>query len=35
VLGPGDSAYFDNEVPHGARALGGTTALALIVTAEG
>jgi transcriptional regulator with XRE-family HTH domain len=35
VLGPGDSAYFDNEVPHGARALGRTPALALVVTVEG
>jgi transcriptional regulator with XRE-family HTH domain len=35
VLGPGDSAYFDNQLPHGARALGRTPALALVVTAEG
>jgi transcriptional regulator with XRE-family HTH domain len=35
VLGPGDSAYFDNELPHGARALGRRPALALVVTAEG
>jgi transcriptional regulator with XRE-family HTH domain len=35
VLGPGDSAYFDNQLPHGARALGRAPALALVVTAEG
>ncbi len=35
VLGPGDSAYFDNELPHGARALGRTPAVALIVTVGG
>jgi transcriptional regulator with XRE-family HTH domain len=35
ILGPGDSAYFDNQLPHGARALGRTPALALVVTAEG
>jgi transcriptional regulator with XRE-family HTH domain len=35
VLGPGDSAYFDNELPHGARAIGRTPAVALIVTVEG
>jgi transcriptional regulator with XRE-family HTH domain len=33
VLGRGDSAYFDNELPHGARALGRAMALALVVTA--
>jgi hypothetical protein len=35
VLGPGDSAYFDNQLPHGARALGRAPALALVVTTEG
>jgi transcriptional regulator with XRE-family HTH domain len=35
LLGPGDSAYFENQLPHGARALGRTPALALVVTVEG
>jgi transcriptional regulator with XRE-family HTH domain len=34
VLGPGDSVYFDNELPHGARALGARAAVALVVTVE-
>jgi transcriptional regulator with XRE-family HTH domain len=34
LLGPGDCAYFDNQLPHGALALGRTPALALVVTTE-
>jgi len=34
VLGPGDSVYFDNELPHGARALGARPAVGLVVTLE-
>jgi quercetin dioxygenase-like cupin family protein len=34
VLRAGDSVYFDNELPHGARALGRTPATALVVSAE-
>lgn len=34
VLRAGDSVYFDNELPHGARALGGTRATALVVSVE-
>ena len=34
VLGPGDSVYFDNELPHGGRALGATAATALVVSHE-
>ena len=34
VLRPGDSVYFDNELPHGARASGARPALALVVTLE-
>lgn len=35
VLGQGDRAYLDNLLPHGAQPLGRTSALALVVTAEG
>ncbi len=34
VLRPGDSVYFDNELPHGARAVGAVPATALVVTHE-
>jgi len=34
VLRPGDSVYFDNELPHGARAVGARPAVALVVTLE-
>ena len=34
VLGSGDSVYFDNELPHGARASGARPAVALVVTVE-
>jgi transcriptional regulator with XRE-family HTH domain len=34
VLGPADSVYFDNELPHGARASGARPAVALLVTLE-
>lgn len=34
TLGPGDSVYFDNELPHGARASGARAAVALVVTLE-
>jgi transcriptional regulator with XRE-family HTH domain len=34
VLRPGDSVYFDNELPHGARATGAGAAIALVVTLE-
>lgn len=32
ILSPGDCLYFDNELPHGGRALGRNGAVALIVT---
>lgn len=34
VLRAGDSVYFDNELPHGARAAGASPAVALVVTLE-
>jgi transcriptional regulator with XRE-family HTH domain len=34
VLRQGDSVYFDNELPHGARATGAGPAVALVVTLE-
>jgi len=34
ALRPGDSVYFDNELPHGARALGTGAATVLVVTYE-
>lgn len=34
VLRQGDSVYFDNELPHGGRALGATPAVALVVTLD-
>ena len=34
VLGPGDSVYLDNELPHGGRARGSSPAAALVVTYE-
>lgn len=34
VLQPGDSVYFDNELPHGCRARGAGPATALVVTYE-
>jgi transcriptional regulator with XRE-family HTH domain len=34
VLRAGDSVYFDNELPHGGRALGAQPAVALVVTVE-
>lgn len=33
VLGAGDSVYFDGQVPHGGRALGGRDAIAIAVSA--
>jgi transcriptional regulator with XRE-family HTH domain len=34
VLGVGDSVYFDNELPHGGRAVGPRPAIALVVTVD-